>query len=43
VDFTGTGENQKGGIRCDALGDLFFARYRLPGAVGRDARRSLET
>ena len=29
ADFTGEGENAGRWIRCDALGDLFLARYRL--------------
>ena len=35
ADFTGNGEFEEGWIRCDALGDLFIARYRLDDAECR--------
>lgn len=32
ADFTGDGEDGEGWATCEALGDFFFARYRLPAA-----------
>jgi hypothetical protein len=31
ADFSGNGERDEGWIRCDARGDLFYARYLLTG------------
>ena len=37
ADFTGEGEYEEGSIRCDALGDLFIARYDLGEAAAERA------
>lgn len=35
ADFTGDGEDGEGWATCEALGDFFFARYRLPAVEAR--------